>query len=207
VQCVEGSLKIESARYVSSVVRSADFIRDSLPQVAFAGRSNVGKSSLLNRLLGRKSLARISSAPGKTRAINYFLINSRFYFVDLPGYGYAKVSKTERRSWAELMDEYLRQGASSAQLIQLVDAKVGVTPLDVEAFEYFTDLDFKPTLVATKIDRVSGGKRKRQIDEIQRALAQTDTVPISFSARTDEGVSELWKEITAFLQSTGGEAN
>ena len=199
-------MKIETAHYVSSVVRSADFVHESFLQVAFAGRSNVGKSSLLNRLLGRKSLARISSAPGKTRAINYFLINSRFYFVDLPGYGYAKVSKAERRSWAELMDEYLRQVAPRAQLIQLVDAKVGATSLDVEAFEYFTDLGFKPTLVATKVDRVSGGKRKKHIDEIQGTLAGSDTVPISFSARTDEGVKELWKEITAFLQGTGREA-
>ena len=133
-------MKIDTAQFIRSALSQKDFAEDGLPEVAFAGRSNVGKSSLLNRMLNRKSLAKISSIPGKTRAINYFLINSSFYFVDLPGYGYAKVGKAERRDWAKLMDQYLQRTLPGGMIVQLVDGKVGATPLDVQAYEYFCDL-------------------------------------------------------------------
>ena len=103
-------MKVESAEFVKSARASGDFVRDGRPEIAFVGRSNVGKSSLLNRLLGRKGLARVSSTPGRTRLVNYFLINRRFWFVDLPGYGYAKAGKDERREWAALADSYFRAG-------------------------------------------------------------------------------------------------
>jgi len=103
-------VKVESAEFVKSARASGDFVRDGRPEIAFVGRSNVGKSSLLNRLLGRKGLARVSSTPGRTRLVNYFLINRRFWFVDLPGYGYAKAGKDERREWAALADSYFRAG-------------------------------------------------------------------------------------------------
>jgi GTP-binding protein len=200
-------LKIDTARFIRSALSTKDFIDDGLPEVAFAGRSNVGKSSLLNRLLFRKTLARISSVPGKTRAINYFVIDSSFYFVDLPGYGYAKVGKAERREWAKLMDEYLCRTLPRGMIVQLVDAKVGATPLDVQAFEYFCDLGASPTVVATKIDKVSRSKRAAQLGEIEQALSQGTVKPIPFSARSGEGVKELWREITTFLYGNGGEAN
>ena len=129
-------MRIETARFVLSAVESRGFVDDGHPEIAFVGRSNVGKSSLLNRLIKRKTLARISSTPGRTRAVNYFLINEDFYFVDLPGYGYALVSKTERQAWADLMEKYFREAARRAMVVQIVDAKVGATDLDVQAYEY-----------------------------------------------------------------------
>lgn len=204
-------MKIETTRFVRSVVEEKDFLHDGVPQIAFAGRSNVGKSSLLNRMLGRKALARISSKPGKTRAVNYFMINSRFYFVDLPGFGYAKVSKQERREWAVLMERYLRGALATTRVVQLVDAKVGATPLDIQAMEYLRGMETQPIVVATKIDRVSRNKRKVVLERIQQDLALDEGCrPIPCSAQTGEGVKEIWKEIQSFLyqaeSGTGPEA-
>lgn len=174
--------------------------------MAFVGRSNVGKSSLMNRLLGRKGLARISSTPGRTRAVNYFLVDARIYFVDLPGYGYAKAGREQRREWAELIDEYLRRLSSTGrgQVVLLIDGKVGATPLDGEAIEYLRGFDVGLTVVATKIDRLTKGRHAAQLAGIRRALSLTEATPlIPVSARSGEGMKELWHEITAHLQ-TGG---
>lgn len=196
-------MKIETGRFIRSAVSEADLVQDGLPQVAFAGRSNVGKSSLLNRLLGRKSLARISSTPGRTQAINYFLINSGFYFVDLPGYGYAKVGKQVRREWAKLMDGYFRTAPEALRVVQLVDSKVGATPLDVEAKDYFADLGIATTVVATKIDKVGRGRRAQQLQEIRATLrASEDTALVPFSAVKGDGIKELWSEISTFLRAS-----
>ena len=171
-----------------------------MPQVAFAGRSNVGKSSLLNKLVGRKGLANISSTPGRTRGINYYLIDSRYYFVDLPGYGYAKVSKTERRAWARLLEVYLRSASRSASVIQLVDAKVGATPLDVQAVDYLGSLGISPIVVATKIDRVPRGRRHATFEALRAELElEAEDRLIGFSARSGEGAKELWTEIRLYL--------
>jgi GTP-binding protein len=193
-------LKIESAQYARSARSEADLPKDHLPQFAFVGRSNVGKSSLLNRLLGRKGLARTSSTPGRTQAIHYFLVNSRFYFVDLPGYGYAKVAKRERRAWAELMEMYLKETAEKIRVIQLVDAKVGATPLDVQAYEYLDSLGIEPIVVATRADRVKSSQRHKALAGISAALeadGSVDAIPVS--AKTGEGVREVWREIRDHL--------
>ena len=197
----EQRVKVQTADFIQSTVRSEDLLDDGLPQVAFAGRSNVGKSSLLNRLVGRKRLARISSTPGRTRAINYFLINSRFYFVDLPGYGYAKVSKTERRAWGRLLEAYLRTAAGRAEVVQLVDAKVGATALDHQSVDYLESLGISPIVVATKIDRVPSSRRHAVLRELARDLAlEEEARLVAFSARTGEGTKELWKEIHRYLE-------
>ena len=196
-------MKIETGRFIRSAVAEADFLDDGYPQVAFVGRSNVGKSSLLNRLLGRKGLARISSTPGRTRAINYFFINSSFYFVDLPGFGYAKVGKQIRREWAKLMESYFRAAPERTIVIQLVDAKVGATPLDTDAAEYFESLGIPTTVVATKIDKVPRSKQVKQLRTIRDQLQLVDDTPlIPFSAIKGDGVKELWREIGAFLTPT-----
>ncbi|MDH3524218.1 MAG: ribosome biogenesis GTP-binding protein YihA/YsxC [Acidobacteriota bacterium] len=196
-------MKIETGRFIRSAVSEADFVVDGLPQVAFVGRSNVGKSSLLNRLLGRRSLARISSTPGRTRAINYFLVNSGFYFVDLPGYGYAKVGKQIRREWARLMEAYFREAPRALRVVQLVDAKVGATPLDRDAADYFAGLEIATTVVATKIDKVSRGRQAKQLREIRSALQlDDDTTLVPFSAVKGDGVGELWREIETFLRDS-----
>ncbi len=194
-------MRHQQASFVRSAPTRREFLEDGRAEVAFVGRSNVGKSSLLNRLLGRKNLARISSSPGKTRAVNYFLIESRFYFVDLPGYGYAKVAKTERQSWAKLMEQYFQHVKDRVHVIQLVDGKVGATELDVQASEYLSSLGCGRTVVATKMDRVRPNQRARRLVEIRDQLTlQTETL-IAFSAQTGEGVKELWKEINLFSSS------
>lgn len=201
-------MRVKQAQFVLSAVKRRDLVVDGRPQIAFVGRSNVGKSSLLNRLAGRKALARISSSPGKTRAVNYFLFDSRFYFVDLPGFGYAKAAKSERRVWANLMEHYFRATHPQPKVIQLVDGKVGVTPLDVQAIEYLRDQVGTPTVVATKIDRLPAAKRSKQLAEIGVALElNADNPPIPCSSRTGEGIRDIWREIQTFLQRSAGGTN
>ena len=204
-------MKIDSAEYVLSALHARQFLRDGLPEIAFVGRSNVGKSSLLNRLLNRKGLARTGSTPGRTRAVNYFAITRptaprRFYFVDLPGYGFAKASKSERQRWAELMDQYFRDGQSSIEgpvnrrcLVQLVDAKVGATVLDVEGYDYFHEVGHRPVVVATKIDKLPRGRRAKQLKAIRQQLDMADDEIVPISAVTGEGIQELWKKLLQFL--------
>lgn len=206
-------MRIDSAEFVRAAHGGEDFIADGRPQVAFVGRSNVGKSSLMNRLLGRKGLARTSSTPGRTRSINYFLINRRCYFVDLPGYGYAKAAKRDRQSWAELVDRYFRHAGGEdregmlarivqhVQVVQLIDAKVGATPLDVEAHAYLTSFGSPVTVVATKIDRVGKGRRAQALAAIAGDLGSA-TEPISVSAVSGEGIKDLWRVIDDHLQGS-----
>jgi GTP-binding protein len=196
------SAKSVTAEFVRSAHKSEDLLRDGRPEVLFVGRSNVGKSSLLNRLLGKKGLARTSSTPGRTRAVNYFLVNDRYYFVDLPGYGYAKAGKDERREWAQLVDGYVREVvARSSRVVLLVDSKVGATPLDVEALDYLVSLGAGVTVVATKMDKVPSGKRAKALAEIRRTLPLGgDLIPVS--SESGEGMKELWSTIMLHLEAS-----
>jgi len=172
---------------------------DGAPEVAFAGRSNVGKSSLLNRLVGRR-IARTSSTPGRTQTVNWYRTEDGRWLVDLPGFGYAKASKTARQAWAQTVADYFARPAERRLLIHLVDSKVGATPLDVEAAGYFEALDLERLVVATKIDKVKRGQRARVESEIRRELGlgtETDVMPVS--ATSGEGVRELWKRIAEFF--------
>jgi GTP-binding protein len=196
-------LKVETAEYVRSAHRSGDFPRDGRPEVAFAGRSNVGKSSLLNRVLGRKGLARVGGTPGRTRTVNFFMVNDRCWFVDLPGYGYARAAKTARREWAEVVNDYLGQAIPGALAVLLVDGHVGATPLDEQAYEYLSHLDAKIVVVATKIDRVSHGRRRAALSGIGAKLGLGEAVPlIPVSAHSGEGIKELWGVIDLHLESS-----
>ena len=201
-------MKIDTAEFILSATRRDQFLRDDLPEIGFVGRSNVGKSSLMNRLLRRRGLARTSRAPGRTRAVNYFRINRRFYFVDLPGYGFAKVPRSERQRWAELIEQYFRRSVQGTEaigrkgrlLVQLIDSKVGVTELDRQAFEYFGSLGLEPLLVATKIDKVPRSRRARNLGKIRRDLELPASAAItSFSAVSGEGAGQLWNGISGFL--------
>jgi GTP-binding protein len=156
----------------------------------------------MNRLLGRKKLARTSGRPGRTRAVHYYLVERRFYFVDLPGYGYAKVPESERRSWAELVDRYFRQTPTHPLVVLIVDAKVGATKLDVEALKYLASLGTPVVVAATKVDRLARGKRAAGRAEVARRLGLADRsriIPVS--ARSGEGIKDLWKEINRFLRA------
>jgi GTP-binding protein len=196
-------LKVETAEYVRSARESADFPRDGRPEIAFAGRSNVGKSSLMNRVLGRKGLARVGGTPGRTRAVNYFLVNGRCYFVDLPGYGYARAAKTARREWAEAVEGYLQRALQLAQLVMLVDGNVGATALDQQAYQYLSGLGAKLAVVATKIDRVARGRRAAALRDIGATLGLGQEVPlIPVSAHSGEGMKELWSVIDLHLAAS-----
>lgn len=196
-------MKVESAEFVKSALASGDFVRDGRPEIAFVGRSNVGKSSLMNRLLGRKGLARVSSTPGRTRAVNYFLVNRRLWFVDLPGYGYARAGKEARREWAALADSYFRDARSRPLVVMLVDGKVGATPLDVQAHEYLSSLGAPVVVVATKVDRVPRGKRAAMERGVREALGLEGTTPlIPVSAHSGEGMQELWSAVARHLEQS-----
>lgn len=150
----------------------------------------------MNRLLRRKNLARTSSTPGRTRSINFFLVNDRFYFVDLPGYGYARAGKAERQAWAELIEGYFRETHPQRSVILLVDGKVGATERDVQAFEYLVHLGADILVVATKIDRIGRSKRPAKLAEIRRDLGLPERAGLlPVSASTGEGLKELWREI------------
>jgi GTP-binding protein len=195
-------LKVDTAEFIRSAHGSGEYLRDGRPEIAFAGRSNVGKSSLLNRLLGRKGLARISSTPGRTQAVNYFLVNRRFYFVDLPGYGYAKAGKEARREWAARVEGYFREEPPDA-VVLLVDGKVGATPLDVQAYQYLSGLGAAVVVAATKIDQLPRGRRVSAVRDVRRVLGLAEAIPvIPVSARSGEGIKELWGAIAPRFEAS-----
>ncbi len=156
----------------------------------------------MNSLLKRKGLARTSNTPGRTRSINYFLINRKFYFVDLPGYGYARASKTDRQAWARLVEGYLAEAPANLDILHLVDGKVGVTALDLQAYDYLRQFGIEPQVVATKIDKVRRSKRAAQLAEIRTALREAEvgdevmeSDPMAVSVRTGDGIKQLWGRI------------
>jgi len=193
-------LKAANAHLFRAVHSPADVPLPSWPELAIVGRSNVGKSSLLNRLLGAKGLARVSSTPGRTRAIHYYAVSDRFFYVDLPGYGYARAARSSRQEWAELVDGYFRAGHPAREVLLLVDAEVGATPLDSQAADYLRELGAPFALVATKIDRVSRSQRPAALGRVRRVLGLAEGHSLfPFSARTGEGARELWRHVEEFL--------
>lgn len=190
--------RVATAEFVRSVHTVADFVRDDRPEVAFVGRSNVGKSSLLNRLTGREKLARVSQTPGRTQSVNYFLVDGSWWLVDLPGYGYAKASHTDRQKFAALTEGYLEHGAkrSGFALVQLVDGQIGPTSLDEQAYQWFLSLGVRPILVATKIDKLSNGRRRPMLTSIAKTFG-LEELPIAVSAKAGDGINDLWKVINA----------
>lgn len=192
-------MKFGKAEFVGASATPEGHLGDGSAEVALVGRSNVGKSSLLNRLVGSR-LARVSSTPGRTRTVNWFRIDGSFWLVDLPGYGWAKASRTERASWAALVESYFARQTGPRLVVQLVDAKVGATPLDVEAAEYLAATGATLMVVATKVDRLKSNERVRNLAEIRRTLRLEDEAAlVAVSAVSGEGVRELGKRITDFL--------
>jgi len=205
-------MKIRSLELVNTVLDHTKFPDTGMTEVAVSGRSNVGKSSLLNALFNRKNLARVSREPGKTRTVNFFVINERFYLVDLPGYGYAKVSKLQRDTWQRIITGYIRNRETLAGIVQLIDARHGPTRDDLMMFQNLIDADREFLIVLTKADKLKRSQRadqeeilKSHFDEISIGpVGEKDEdgepfeVPYVFSsAVTKEGKDEIWKWIAA----------
>lgn len=191
-------MKILSAEFTKSAFNESHWTSDGLPEIAFLGRSNVGKSSLLNSLLNRRGLARTSNTPGRTQSINFFLINESFYFVDLPGYGYAKVSKTMRADWGKMAEEYLAQRNELVLCIQLVDSRHKPTSLDKDLHEWLVYHHKNHIVVATKADKLSYNNLKKSLQEIEKSLPESRI--LSYSSTTGKGKDELWGEISNSLE-------
>ena len=191
-------MKVVSAEFVKSAFNESHWTTDGLPEIAFLGRSNVGKSSLLNSLLLRRGLARTSNTPGRTQSINFFLINEKFYFTDLPGYGYAKVSKTMRADWGKMAEEYLAKRDELVLSIQLIDSRHQPTTLDRQLNEWLVYHGKNHLIVATKADKLSNNKLKTSLLEIENVLPESKIIP--YSALTGKGRDEVWREIGSSLE-------
>ncbi len=191
-------MKITSTKFILSAHGRSQFPTDRLPEIVFAGRSNVGKSSLLNRLAG-SAIAKISGTPGKTRAINFYLINEKFYFVDLPGYGYARVSKQMRSDWQKLIEGYLSDRPSLRATVVIIDVRREEIPeSDVQMMDYLLSVDVPCIPVLTKIDKLNRSKLAKMKKIHMRQLPK-GCEPVLFSAVTKAGLSELQKRIATHL--------
>jgi GTP-binding protein len=197
------------------IVRQLDFLggmanaggwrpESTLPEVAFAGRSNVGKSSLINRLVNRKKLARVSNTPGRTREINFFRVNDDFVLVDLPGYGYARISKETRATWRPLIEGYLRGSAHLRGIVQLLDARHDPTGDDLQMLEFLAHLEVPTIIVATKTDKLPRARVADRVRELAQAAGVSDEQVIAFSATTGAGRLELAEAILGLVASDEG---
>ncbi len=185
-------LNLHNAEFIRSAVKQSDFPDDNLPQIVFAGKSNVGKSSTINKLLGRKNFARVGNQPGKTVHINFFEIDKKAYFVDLPGYGYAKVSKSERDRWGKLIDTYFASGLITLG-IQIVDMRHKPTKDDQTMARWFLGTEMPFIVIANKLDKLrKKSEREENIKVIRETLLLPDDVPvIAFSAEKGDGKEEV----------------
>ena len=191
-------MKITSAEFVKSAFNESHWTDDDLAEIAFLGRSNVGKSSLLNSLLNRKGLARTSNTPGRTQSINFFLVNEKFYFVDLPGYGYAKVSKTMRADWGKMAEEYLAGRQELALSVHLIDSRHEPSVLDKALHEWLVYHQKNHIIAATKADKLTKNNLKKNLQAIEKNFPESRI--IAYSSLTGHGKDELWSEIANSLE-------
>ena len=180
---------------------------NTLPEIAFAGKSNVGKSSLINALMNRKSLARTSSQPGKTQTINFYNINGCLYYVDLPGYGYAKVPESEKEKWGRMIERYLKTSRMLRGVFLLVDIRHEPSENDRRMYDWILHQGYDPVIILTKLDKIKRSQREKQLRVIRTGLrAKAGTKLFLFSAETKEGRDQIWEEIEA-LTGIGSERN
>jgi len=189
-------MNVKKVEFVTSAVKPEQYPEDALPEFALAGRSNVGKSSLINCMLNRKKLARISSKPGKTQTINFFLVNDRLYFADVPGYGFARVPKSVRASWGKMMERYLTQRKNLQAVIQVVDLRHPPSADDKNMYEFLKYYRIPAIVVATKADKISKGRWQKHLKVIKEELNLAKEDPLLlFSSQTAYGREQLWQEL------------
>ena len=180
---------------VTSAIPDTEF-----PEVAFAGKSNVGKSSLINVLMNRKSYARTSSQPGKTQTINFYNINDAMYLVDLPGYGYANASPAVKAKWGKMIEKYLRQSANLKQVFLLVDIRHDPSENDKMMYNWIVDNGFRPVIIATKLDKLKRSQIAKHVKAVRAGLGlKEDDILIPFSSQTKQGLDELWNTIEGYI--------
>lgn len=193
-------MKITSSEIVNSAVSPSQYPDDIKPEIALVGRSNVGKSSIINAMLNRKNLARISSSPGKTRTINFYLINNKFYFVDLPGYGYAKVSKSEKAKWGDMIETYLGDRKNLCGVILLVDIRHEPTEGDKMMYDWAKYYGYETIIVATKSDKISRGNYQKHFKIIREKLGMLPADKITpVSSLKKDGIDKLWSNLKELL--------
>ncbi|HLG14523.1 MAG TPA: ribosome biogenesis GTP-binding protein YihA/YsxC [Blastocatellia bacterium] len=190
-------MKIKSAEFIKSATDPRHYPRDGRPEIAFIGRSNVGKSSLINSLLGVRGLARTSSTPGRTQVINFFLINDAFYFVDLPGYGYARAPSEVKKQWGPMVEKYLATRPNLMLSIAITDSRHEPSKLDLQMKEWLQSRGKPFIIVATKADKLSGNKLKTNLSRASEMLGTDNVIP--YSAVTRRGADRVWKMITERL--------
>jgi len=190
-------MKASSSEFIKSAFQETDWPLDPRPEIAFMGRSNVGKSSLINSLLSTKGLARTSSTPGRTQSLNFFLINNRFRFVDLPGFGYANVPKHIRSSWGEMVTSYLAKRSQLVLSIHIVDSRHEPTKQDLQLHEWLEHFARPRLIVATKSDKLSNNELRKSVERARRTFKEDKVVP--YSAKTGRGRDEVWQLIQAAI--------
>jgi GTP-binding protein len=194
-------MKITSAEFISSNTRVDQCPKEQIPEYAFIGRSNVGKSSLINMLVERKNLARTSSTPGKTRLINHFKINGEWYLADLPGYGYAKVSKKERESFARMIEKYATQRTNLVCFFVLIDARLPPQQIDLDFIEWLGDSHLPFTLVLTKVDKINQKGKSKNLELLKEELSEAwEELPLIFETSAIKGTGK--EEVMNFIDAT-----
>lgn len=192
-------MKVTKAEFIISAVGPNQYPEDALPEIALAGRSNVGKSSLINRMINRKNLARTSSTPGKTQHLNYYRVNDQLYFVDVPGYGYAKVSKSQREVWGKMIEKYLQERETLKLVLQIIDLRHPPTKDDELMYDWLKAYELPVCVVATKADKVPKSRWQKHLKIIKEALVLRAGDPlILFSAEEGIGKDELWAQIKRY---------
>ncbi|MFF2018648.1 ribosome biogenesis GTP-binding protein YihA/YsxC [Paenibacillus sp. NPDC058177] len=196
-------MKVNNAEFIISAVGPDQYPDDALPEIALAGRSNVGKSSLINRMINRKNLARTSSTPGKTQHMNYYLVNENMYFVDFPGYGYAKVSKTQRATWGKMVEKYLAERDTLKLVLLVVDLRHPPTSNDKMMFDWLKHYDIPLCVVATKADKIPKTRWPKHVKIMKQELGVLPgDLFIPFSSEIGLGREELWALVAEYIQST-----
>ena len=198
------SLELETVCGITSTLPE-----NTLPEIAFAGKSNVGKSSLINGLMNRKSFARTSATPGKTQTINFYNINQELYLVDLPGYGYAKVSEQEKKKWGQMIERYLNQSKQLRAVFLLIDIRHAPSANDKMMYDWILSQGYQPIIIATKLDKLKRSQVQKQVKVVRQGLGLSkDSILIPFSAVTKQGRDEIWnlaEEICGLKESEEGE--